>query len=181
MSYKNRSLDFADLATCCSHYSEQSLKRQQDAVLLSLTCIHVLKALDSESSQATRQTYNSVWLTVQSTYYVSIVIMHKITQLELSFPNHKRPNTCRLQMIVRLMHPLGPQAARPVAHGANSSLSVICVLPRNMKMLPSSVWTTGMGRKALCQINCVCLSKSNRSQLLIQVLEIKKLTVLIWK
>lgn len=90
----------------------------------------------------------------------------------LSFPNHKPPNTCRLQMTVRLLHPLGPRAARPVAHGANSSLSVVCILLCNLKMLPSSVWTTGVGWKALCQINCVC--KSNRSQLLIQALEIKE-------
>lgn len=85
LSYKNRSLDFADLAICCSHYSEQSLKGQQDAGLLTLTCRHVLKALDSESSQATRHTYNSMWLIVQPTYYVSIVVMHKITQKDWAF------------------------------------------------------------------------------------------------
>ena len=95
-------------------------------------------------------------LLFKSTYYVSLVVMHKITQLELSFPNYKSPNTCRLQMTARLLHPLGPQAARPVAHGANSSLSVVCILLCNMKMLPSSVWTTGVGWKALCQIYCVC-------------------------
>ena len=80
-----------------------------------------------------------MWLFVQSTYYVSLVVMHKITELELSFPNHKPPDTCRLQMTARLLHPLGPQAARPVAHGANSSLNVVCILLCNMKMLPSLV------------------------------------------
>lgn len=68
-----------------------------------------------------------------------LAVMHKITELELSFPNHKPPDTCRLQMSVRLTDPLGPLAAGPVAHGANSSISVVCLLLCNMKILPSSV------------------------------------------
>lgn len=47
-----------------------------------------------------------------------IVVMHKITQKDRSFPNHKPPNTCRLQMTADFCI-LGPWQLGQ-AHAANS-------------------------------------------------------------